>query len=173
MLRQLLNHAVDQGMLETNPTFGIKLKSKSQGFHTWTEDEIAQFEARWPIGTKQRLAFGLLLYTAQCRGDVITMGRQHVRNGVLYVTQSKTGVSLEIPIHPTLAEIMRERCPECESESLHFGGPLRMPCLRQTSAVLVPASCSRKMPMSSVNRLERRNCHLISGFESRYAPRPV
>jgi integrase len=34
------------------------------------------------------------------------MGRQHVREGMLYVTQSKTGVSLAIPVHPNLAAVI-------------------------------------------------------------------
>ena len=33
--------------------------------HTWTEEEIAAFEARWHERSKQRLAVALLLYTGQ------------------------------------------------------------------------------------------------------------
>jgi hypothetical protein len=38
--------------------------------HTWTDAEIAQFERRWPLGTRE-LAFALLLYTGQRGGDVV------------------------------------------------------------------------------------------------------
>ena len=63
-----------------DPTRDIKQRSiKGDGFHTWTDDEIAQFEAHHPIGTKPRLALALLLYTAQRRSDVVRMGRQHIR----------------------------------------------------------------------------------------------
>jgi integrase len=34
------------------------------------------------------------------------MGRQHIRDCVVHVTQSKTGVTLAIPIHPALAAII-------------------------------------------------------------------
>src|SRR5262249_42096833 len=44
--------------------------------------------------------------TAQRRSDVVTLGRQHVRNGVLYLRQRKTGRSLEIPVHPALQAIL-------------------------------------------------------------------
>jgi hypothetical protein len=37
---------------------------KTQGFRTWTEEDIAAFEATHPIGTRARLALALLLYTA-------------------------------------------------------------------------------------------------------------
>ena len=56
------------------------------------------------MSTTPQLA--LLLYTGQRRGDVIRMGRQRVRAGVLYVAQEKTGVELAIPVHPELATII-------------------------------------------------------------------
>ena len=41
----------------------------------------------------------LLLYTGHRRSDVVRMGRQHIRDGVLQVRQQKTGVELFIPVH--------------------------------------------------------------------------
>ena len=56
LLRVMLNYAVDLGMIENNPAAGIKrYKNRGVGFHTWTEDEIAQFEARHPVGTRARV----------------------------------------------------------------------------------------------------------------------
>src|SRR5262249_56186540 len=40
------------------------------------------------------------------RGDVLRMGAQHVRDGLLYVKQEKTGAELTIPVHPELAAII-------------------------------------------------------------------
>ena len=106
-LRSLCQFAVKRGWLRADPTANIKLRAiKSDGFHTWTEDEIAQFEAHHPIGTKPRLALALLLYTAQRRGDVVRMGRQHIRDGVLTVKQQKTGSTLVIPVHPELHAVL-------------------------------------------------------------------
>ncbi|MGA8229781.1 MAG: hypothetical protein WCA55_24975, partial [Xanthobacteraceae bacterium] len=81
-------------------------RRKGDGYHTWTEQEIAQFEAHHPIGSKPRLALALGIYSGQRRTDVVAMGRQHIRDGVLYLTQSKTGTSLAIPVHPDLAAII-------------------------------------------------------------------
>src|SRR5215469_12982245 len=59
-LRSLCKFARTRRYLRTDPTANIKLASvKSDGFHTWTEDEIAQFEAHHPVGTKPRLALAL------------------------------------------------------------------------------------------------------------------
>jgi integrase len=117
LVKTLMAFAVEEGWRKDNPTTGIKpIKNKTDGFHTWDENEIAQFEARHPIGSKARLALALLLYTAQRRSDVVRMGRQHVRDGVVQVRQQKTGAMLAIPIHPALAAII-EATP---SEHLTF-----------------------------------------------------
>jgi integrase len=108
IVKTLLTFAIDAGMYSgPNPAVGIKLPTaKGDGFHSWTEAEIARFESHHPIGTRPRLALALLLYTAQRRADVVQMGRQHVRDGELYVTQSKTGTSLTIEVLPALAAII-------------------------------------------------------------------
>ena len=58
MLRSLMALAIKNGDRDDDPTLGIKPpKLGSEGWHTWTEEEIAQFEAMHPIGSKARLAF--------------------------------------------------------------------------------------------------------------------
>jgi hypothetical protein len=106
-VRHFAKWALERKLLRNDPTLGIQIKRpKSDGFHTWDEAEIAVFEAHWPIGSKPRLALALGLYTAQRRGDVVRIGRQHIRDGVLIVRQEKTGVPLAIPVHPDLAAII-------------------------------------------------------------------
>ena len=106
-LAALMRFAVTQGFRNDNPVTGVSApKIKGDGFQTWSEEHIAAFEARHPIGSRARLAFALLLYTAQRRGDVIRMGRQHIRGGLISVRQNKTGTALQIPIHPALQTIL-------------------------------------------------------------------
>src|SRR6516162_7808652 len=106
-LRSLCRFAIKRGYRRDDPTRDIKLASvKSDGFHTWTDDEIEQFEAHHPIGSKPRLALALLLYTIQRRSDVVKMGRQHIRDGVLRVTQSKTNKKLVLPVRPELKAVL-------------------------------------------------------------------
>lgn len=103
MIRLLMRHAVESGFRKDNPAIGIrKLKAETGGFRTWSEEEIETFYTKFPIGTRERLAFDLLLFTGQRRGDVVRMGRQHVRDGVLLIRQSKTGTEVEIPLAPDL-----------------------------------------------------------------------
>lgn len=72
------------------------------GFHSWTEEEIAQFRARHPLGTKPRLALEIFLWTWQRRGDASTFGRKHMNGGRIFYTQNKSGKALWLPAAPQL-----------------------------------------------------------------------
>ena len=107
VLRAMMKHAVEIGLRADDPTRDVRaIRVRSDGFHSWSDAEIAQFEKCHPIGSRARLAFALLLYTGQRRSDVVRMGCQHVRDGVLTVRQQKTGTKLSIPVHPTLQAIL-------------------------------------------------------------------
>jgi integrase len=106
-IRHLMQFAVAQEMIAADVTQGFKLpRIKSDGRHTWTEDEISAYEAAHAIGTKARLAFALALYSGQRVGDLVRMGRQHIRDGVIAVRQQKTGAELAIPVHPHLRAVL-------------------------------------------------------------------
>lgn len=111
-LRALLQHAVAIKLRADDPTQGIRpIAAKSKrGFHSWEEHEIAQFEAKHPIGSKPRLALALGLCTGQARQDVVAMGPQHIREGILSWVRGKTahttGVELFIPVLPELRMIL-------------------------------------------------------------------
>jgi integrase len=105
--RHFIGWAAQRKLIRDDPTWGIRIKvPKSDGHHTWTEDEIATFEARHAVGSKARLALALGLFTAQRRSDVVRIGRQHIRDGVLTVRQQKTGTTLAIPLHSELEKII-------------------------------------------------------------------
>lgn len=70
--------------------------------HTWTEEEIAQYEKRWPLGTVQRMAFDLSLYTGQRNCDSCRMEWADIINNKIRVTQQKGGKKLIIPTHRNL-----------------------------------------------------------------------
>ena len=109
VLRAMMKHAVETGLRVDDPTRDVRaIRVKSDGFHSWTDAEISQFETRHPVGSRARLALALLLYTGQRRSDVVRMGRQHIRDDVLHVRQQKTGVELAIPVHPLLAAVIDE-----------------------------------------------------------------
>lgn len=107
VLRYLLDYAVAQNMIASNPAIGVKrYRTKGTGFPTWTEEEIARFQARHPLDTRAGLALSLLLYTAQRRGDVVRMGWQHITGDLIAVRQEKTDTPLMIPLHPDLMQAL-------------------------------------------------------------------
>lgn len=117
-LSAALGWAVNRGIMRANPARDVKpVRYSSAGFHTWTPAEVEQFEARHPIGSKARLALALLLFTGPRRGDVVTFGRQHVRDGwIRFVprkTRYKRSTLLEVPIVPELTRIL-EASPKGE-----------------------------------------------------------
>ena len=111
-LRGLIAFAIADSLIEDDPTLGVKpvRVGKSDGFYTWTEDDIATFETKHPIGSTARLAFALMLYLGLRRSDVVRVGPQHVRSGAVSFkpnkTKGSTGFVLECPLHPDLAAII-------------------------------------------------------------------
>ena len=103
-IRHLMQYAVSVGLCVTDPTQGVRLpNAKTIEHRAWSDAEVAAYEAKHPIGSKARLAFGLGYYTAQRRSDAIRIGRQHINNGYIQVRQEKTGVLLDIPYAPSFA----------------------------------------------------------------------
>lgn len=98
----LMAFAVDRGYRRDNPAQKIKML-KSVPFRSWGDEELLAFEAAWPLGSIQRTGYALALYSAQRRADLVNMGWETIAGGVIRLKQSKTGVDLEIPIHPELA----------------------------------------------------------------------
>jgi len=110
-------------LIETDPTEGIKAKAKeTEGHPTWTDEQIAQFRAHHPIGSKARLALELILAVTARRGDGISLGQQHLKDGWLVFTQEKNRRrkprKVETPIPAQLLAAI-EACPR-PPESLTF-----------------------------------------------------
>lgn len=106
-MRGLFKWAVDAEHVKDDPTLNVRVsKPKTEGHHTWTDEEADKFEAKWPIGTRERLAFDIMLYTGFRRGDAAALGRQHVRNGVIHmVTEKGQGkVTVVLPLLKPLAD---------------------------------------------------------------------
>jgi integrase len=98
-IRGLLQSAIPS-MIRDNPADGIKSiqMPKSKGHHTWSDDEIAQYRAHWPLGTQQRLVMEFALETASRRGEVVRFGPQHVRNGRIRIERTHGSKDVDIPM---------------------------------------------------------------------------
>jgi Phage integrase family len=106
VLRRLFSFAITLRWRRDNP-FEAITSYKIGTHHTWTDAELAAYEKRWPLGTRARLAYDILLYTAQRVGDAVRIQRSDIRNGIITLVQEKTGAEVFIPLHPALARSIK------------------------------------------------------------------
>jgi integrase len=139
-MRGLFRWAVKAKLLKVDPTAGVANPSapNSDGFTPWSLEDIATYEARWPIGTRQRVWLDVLVYTGLRRGDAVRFGRQHIHNGIGTIKTEKTYTVVTLPILPVLMKtldagpcgdltfIAGENCRPLTKES--FGNLFRKAC---------------------------------------------
>ena len=112
-IRQVFKWALEKKVrgVSYNPARDVPyLKGSSEGFHTWTIEEVRKFEERHPVGTKARLALALYMYTGVRKSDVVLLGAHHMRGGWFKFTthkgRNKKPVTVEIPVLPELQRII-------------------------------------------------------------------
>lgn len=98
-LRRVFNWGVEQEYMQVNPARDVKyVGGASEGWHSWTLEELELFEQRHAADTKARLALALLQYTGASRIDVVRLGKHNMRNGCIAFARGKTRVEVELPI---------------------------------------------------------------------------
>jgi integrase len=107
-MRGLFRWAVKAKLIKSDPTVGVDNppRPKTDRFAVWSDDDVAAYEKRWPIGTRQRVWLDVLVYTGLRRGDAVRLGRQHVRNGVATIKTEKTDTLVTLPIIPVLSKTL-------------------------------------------------------------------
>ncbi|HET7164996.1 MAG TPA: tyrosine-type recombinase/integrase, partial [Pseudolabrys sp.] len=105
-MRGLFQWAKSAGHRVDDPTEGVTnpKRKKGEGFPIWTEADVEAYYQRWPLGTKERVWIDVLLFTGGRRGNAVTIGRQHVRDGVatFRTEKSQGAIAVSIPILPVL-----------------------------------------------------------------------
>lgn len=89
-MRGLFRWALEAEHVKIDPTAGVRNpeREETEGFKAWDMDDVARYEARWAAGTRERVWLHVLLYIGCRRGDAVTLGRQHVKNGILtFITE--------------------------------------------------------------------------------------
>jgi integrase len=153
VMRRLFAYAVKKEMRSDNPFAGLEAY-KLGTHHTWSEAEIAAYEAEWSIGKRERLALDLLLYTGQRVGDVAAMRRSDLRDGAIHIRQQKTGAELVIPLHPKLLRSIKA-CPA--SGLTLIGSPHGRPMTAKAlSALVTRAAHAAGLPKKCVPHGRRK-----------------
>jgi integrase len=113
-MRGVFRWALEAQHVKIDPTAGVRnpKRKKGPGFAPWTEIDVAAYEKRWPIGTKERVWLDVLCFVGPRRGDACMIGRQHIRkmpDGDVLQFRTEKGqeeVEVTIPILPVLARTL-------------------------------------------------------------------
>lgn len=103
-LRLLFKHAMSKGWLKHDPSTGIK-RPKVGEIRAWTDAELAAYERRWPIGSKQRTAYALMLNMGTARIDTHLLTWHQVDDGACY-RRHKTGVAVDMAVSEDLEQAL-------------------------------------------------------------------
>jgi integrase len=119
-LRGLVRWMIDEGHLneDDDPTIGLRsgkarASRESGGFLPWTEDDMARYRIKWPLGTEARLMFDILHYTFLRLGDAHRFGPPHLRQVVrkmavqIATEKSHGNTTVTVPVHPGFAESLQ------------------------------------------------------------------
>lgn len=102
-MRGMFRWALDAGHVTSDPTAGIETpRPSTDGHQPWPQNWCAAYEARWPLGTRQRLAYEVLRETGLRRGDAVKFGRPHVKDNVGKIKTEKTGEEVVIVLSARL-----------------------------------------------------------------------
>ena len=111
-LKPVFEHLRRLGFIRKNPLVGIELdKPKIQGFPVADADDIAAFQKRWSIGTRERLIFDLGLYTGAARSDLAKLGRKNIKGDLLIYERQKSKVKARVPLTVELQAVI-DRTPD-------------------------------------------------------------
>ena len=181
-LRMAYEHALARKMpgLIGNPCDGVKRLAittgrGSEGFPTWTIDDVEKFEAHHPVGTRERLWEAVLLYTGVRRSDAILLNDDMTFDGIdeggkrcrflsfepfknreLKKRQGKDPVRVTIPILPELQRSLDETPrPKGEKHWIlsPYGRPYKWP---NSFAKAIRTACDRLgLPECSAHGLRK------------------
>jgi integrase len=124
MIRKMVMVALDEEWIEIDPTHRIVHRPKSTPFHTWTAEEMAAFEAHWPLGSTPRTAYALALWLGNRRSDVAAARWDNIDGDVFRFAQIKTGREMVLEIAPDLRAALAATPRRCETIlSTRYGTP--------------------------------------------------
>ncbi|WP_414901100.1 tyrosine-type recombinase/integrase [Rhizobium cremeum] len=112
ILRQVMDTRGPDGnaYVENTARLVDSFRVHSDGHHTITSDEIAQYIAHHGPQSKAVLAVALMMFTGFRVSDLAVIGPQHRRNDMfrlrLFKNRNRTPVDIEIALHPILEAVL-------------------------------------------------------------------
>jgi integrase len=119
-LKHILNKGVEWGMLEHNPfTKGSRLilKENNHRLRFLTDAEVEALLKACPPHLKTIVEVALL--TGMRRGELLGLKWDQIRNGFIYLTETKSGKARQIPVSDRLAQVFKELRQKNQLKSPH------------------------------------------------------
>lgn len=170
-LIRLFDFAEKAGIVAKNPArlsdkVSVPVGQRTDGFHTWDEEEIEQFRAKHALGTRERLAMELILWTDQRRSDVVKMGRAQVKDGCIPVTQEKTGAVLWLPLASQLLEAIVAMKPQDTSPFCFLITKFKRPFTKESFGNFFKDACiAADLPHCSAHGLRKATLRRMADLE--------
>jgi integrase len=105
-LRQMFKEAVEYGMIENNPfNYGksLHLKENNERNRFLTPEEARRLYKECPVHLQQIIE--CVLYTGMRRKEVLNLKWDQIRNGWIYIQDTKTKNPVKIPVADELAKL--------------------------------------------------------------------
>ena len=103
-LSAMITWAIPRGWRSTNPCAHIKKLKIGEGYAPWNWNDIEHLRDNARADLWQAAA--LALYSGQRLSDVLKMRWDDIQDGLIAVTQNKTGKKLWIPMHTHLRALL-------------------------------------------------------------------
>lgn len=102
-LLPMFRYAIKLELIVNNPVelADVPRPPKSDGFHTWTESEIAKYRGVHPLGTMARFVIELALNTSGRRCNLATLPPSAFVDGRIVVEHAKDGNEASVPLLAT------------------------------------------------------------------------
>ena len=109
-LKKILKLAVKQNIFKSNPAEDIRLKTpRTQEKEILSPDEIKLLKESRCCNNQVKSAFLFAYFTGLRYIDIKRLKWKNIVADNLTITQSKTGIPVEIPIHPSAMELLNIR----------------------------------------------------------------
>ncbi len=157
VVRKMFNWAVDRGDLEANPIAGRSAPTKEQSRdRVLTDAEIQRFWEglnRASMDPMTALALKFMLVTAQRLGEVCTLRREHIDQGIWTIPAdiAKNGKAHRVPLNPIALSLI-DSAREVRHYSVVFSSP------RGEDRVMSPTALSHAL-RKNLEEIQLENFH--------------
>lgn len=156
----LFDWAVEAKHAETDPTAGVKRpRPKTEGWTPWPQEWHDAYKKRWPLGTRQRVAYAVIYCTGLRRGDAVKIGRPHVKGNRGSFRTEKNKIIAHFPVDDELQEALKAGPI---GELTYIAGDLGQPIKKEYFGNIFREWCDKASVPGSAHGLRKARATYVS-----------